>query len=239
MLKAILFDKDGTLIELGETWDEPSVEVVDLLLGRKVLSATERKRMDRLLGINESRTGLIPNSLFATGSIEEQADILAEYLNEDPKELAHFIESHYLNYIQHAKMPAKLMSGSIEVLKALAKDYILGVVTNDNRSITMVTLERTGLLDYMSFVACADDFGPKPKPDALHVFAQEYEVSLDEIAYVGDSSIDMAYGQLTQAAIGLAIDDAHLAHLEEADYIIRSLEELPEIIRRIEERLEK
>lgn len=228
MIKAIILDKDGTLIELGRTWDQPSIDATNDLLAQSTLNEEEKEAFRKHMGIEGD--AIVPNSIYAAGSIEDQAKEFAKILDKSTTEIEDFLENAFLDYVKGNGEHVQVMAGAENALEALKDDYILAVVTNDNQRIAQETLKLANLDHYFEFVAGADDFGPKPNPAALHEIARRFDIRLDEMVYVGDSTVDMQYGKFTRASIGLAIEEDHLSHLKEADYIIKHFDELLETL---------
>lgn len=224
MVKAIILDKDGTLIELGQTWDKPSVDATEYFLDQADINEEEKAAFRLHMGIDGDK--ILPNSLFAAGSIQDQAKEFMKISSKSQDEIEAYLENVYLEYVQGHSEHVQMMEGVVEALDALKEKYILAVVTNDNYRIAVETLRLAGLDGYFEFVGGADDFGPKPNPAALFEIAKRYNIQLDEMVYVGDSTVDMRYGKHTRGSIGFAPDEAHLEHLSEADIIISHFDEL-------------
>lgn len=229
MLKAILFDKDGTLVELGDTWNQATVEIVNQLVSESDLSANDQETFKQSIGVTP--TGIISNSTVAAGSIDDQAEAISQVLSHPVKDIAERIEAHYHDFVQNRLSKVSIVAEAVEVLQELkAKGYFLGIITNDNRSITHAMLKKAELLSYFDFIACADEYGSKPDITSLKVIERDFNIPLNKMIYVGDSSVDMIFGSYTHAAIGLALEADHHTHLHEADYIISSFSELIPII---------
>ena len=236
MIKAVLFDKDGTLIELGNTWDKPTIGMMRDLFSESDLSQDEQDQLAFAMGIKEDWSGIKANSIFAAGSIYDQAAYLEPYLSWSIPEIEDRMEASYLKYLQEEEVMARLTPGSAEALESLKDDYVIGLITNDNYVFARQMLENLGVLSYFDFIGCADQYGPKPNPRALHEIAKQYNIGLSEMVYVGDSALDMTYAKPLAAAIGyLENEESHL-HLTEADYLLDHMSDLPQILEQINQK---
>lgn len=236
MIKAIIFDKDGTIIDLGNTWDEPTIHAMDVMMQLTDLSSEERTAFKRKMGVEA--TEIVANSIVAAGSIHEQSVFLSQVVPLPVTEIEQKLEQLYYDAISASDVTLDVVAHVESILSELKGKYLLGLVTNDNRRITEATLNKTGLNKFFAYVASANDFKPKPDPSALYDLKEKHGVDLNEMVYIGDSSIDMEYGKLTKAAIGLALDPSHQEHLTQADYIIESFKEIPAIIEQINMEME-
>ncbi|UUX32980.1 HAD family hydrolase [Fundicoccus culcitae] len=234
MLKGIIFDKDGTLVELGNSWDQPTIEVVNILLEETDLTENEKKAFKLSIGVTD--TAILSNSTVAAGSIEDQAKAISLVLPLSVAEISERIESYFMDYFKGRQDPIPVIDGVVESLETLKdQGYFLGVVTNDNQKLTDMMLTRAGLISYFDFIGNADQYGSKPESSAFDVIHANHGIPPHELVYVGDSSVDMEFGAKTKAAIGLALEDEHLDHLKEADYIIRSFTELIPLLSKLNE----
>lgn len=229
MIKAIIFDKDGTILELGATWDEPTVTAFNRLMELTDLTNAEATTYGEKLGIVDGK--ILPNSLFAAGSVLEQAEELSTVVPLSVDVINDSLEQEYLNFARVADVKTLIVEGTEELLKYLKdQNYIIGLVTNDQRNITHVMLESSELISYFDFIGGADEYHAKPNPAALHEIAKRFDVTFDEMVYVGDSAVDMEYAKNTAAGIGVAFEEAHRSHVQEADYIVTELLQIPQIL---------
>lgn len=228
MIQAIIFDKDGTLLQLGDTVTEPAIEIVEKVITRSGVSVDEAEAFRQKMGIVNG--DLLMNSLIIAGSIEEQAEAIAELCQIPKDEAVEELESYYFDYVSQLDLKSQLMPDALEVVRQLSKDYTLGLVTNDHFSITTLTLERTGLAPYIKFVGCADQYPAKPDPAAINDFSKQYNIPIEDLVYVGDSYVDIQYGKQTGAAIGFDLGEGGQDYLSQADYVIKGLKELPSVL---------
>lgn len=234
MIKAVVFDKDGTLIELGQTWDEPTVKMMREMLKLTKLGSEEQADFAYAMGINKDWTGIIPNSIFAAGSIHDQAEKLSSVIDLPISDIEDKIESYYLQYLETRDLQAKLSPGVEEMLKSLKDKYKICLVTNDNYNLTILTLGKLNILQYLDFIGCADQYGSKPNPSALHEISRQFNISLKEMVYIGDSSLDMIYGKNTLSSIGYIEDIKQQDYLSEADYLIEDFTQIEDVFEDIE-----
>ena len=83
--------------------------------------------------------------------------------------------------VRHA---VELYEEALEVLEALARDYVLGALTNGNADIY-----KTDAGEYFDFAFLAEDIGAsKPAPDMFHAAVEQAGVAPDRIAHVGDNA---------------------------------------------------
>ena len=78
MIKAILFDKDGTLLEYTEGWVDSIVEFLE----EKTIDEGKRKKLFKEIGIREDG-GVEENSILSSETAMDLAIIFSKYLDED------------------------------------------------------------------------------------------------------------------------------------------------------------
>ena len=63
-----------------------------------------------------------------------------------------------------------------------------------------------GVEDMVSFVRCGDsDCRKKPNAEAIRQFCEEYEITEDEVAVVGDTLIDMEFARNGKVGYSIAL----------------------------------
>lgn len=153
------------------------------------------------------------------------ADVSMAFLFEDEETLlkaqAFRKQMTYMPFIRHMRMEPHLR----ELLDNLRPKYKTAVASNRTDTMNRV-LEIHGLEGMFDLVVSAMDVArPKPFPDELLKILEHFDAAPEEVVYVGDSSVDEAAAKAAGIAL-IAYDSPGL----DADYHIRSLKEIEEIL---------
>ena len=224
-IRAILFDKDGTLLDFDRTWG-PAVEAVlrhfaggNAGLYRQLCAVSGL--VDGARFLPESPLIYEPTNLFAA----RWAKLLGR-----PADAAFFAETdRLLREATTAHLAA--IGDPRSVLGELAgRGYRLGLTTNDAEASARAHVQKLGLERMLAFVAGYDSgFGSKPAPGPVLAFAAAVGVSVGEIVVVGDTALDAAMARAAGARAVLVLtgprssDDAPRA---KADAVIASIAQL-------------
>ena len=98
-VKAILFDKDGTLTNIDNLWVEPTEMVIRKILKQHIKedSPITIEQTLELLGI--VRGEIIPNSVIASGTVEDMLDEIGKYFPIDKTALYDEVLQDFRNYL--------------------------------------------------------------------------------------------------------------------------------------------
>jgi phosphoglycolate phosphatase len=200
-VRAILFDKDGTLIDFQRTWG-PATDAVlahfangdrtiynSLAAVSGFIVAEQRFRSDSvLIGGNTSDFGTAWARILGRSAT-------TEFFSEIDRCFSAFCLIHLAP-----------IGNPVVVLTALhQRGYRLGIATNDAQAGTRAQIERLGIATVIEFVAGYDSgFGAKPSAGPVLAFARAIGVDPPEVAVVGDSIHDLAAARAAGAiAVGL------------------------------------
>ena len=231
MIRAVLFDKDGTLLDYARTWSPINREVALLA------AAGDPRLADTLLEIGGQcpATGAVrPGSPLAAGTHDEIADVFAAHLGAaTPPALAAAIAD---TFAAGGARHAVLVDDAIATLTRLAAaGLILGVASNDTALGVEASLGRHSdiLARFVFLAGCDSGYGAKPGPGMALAFASAVGLAPGAIAVVGDAIHDLEMGQ--RAGLGLKIGvtggtsaAADLAPF--ADHVIDRLGDLVELL---------
>ena len=124
----------------------------------------------------------------------------------------------------------KAYQDEVEVLKALKDNgYLLGVVTNKGRPLTIYSLELCGIDKLFDVVVSADDVS-NPKPDPTGVYDAMKKLNIEnkeDVLYVGDNDID--YFTASNAGVDAMLvtwGPREIKCLDKAKYLAKSYNDM-------------
>ncbi|MDF3382621.1 MULTISPECIES: HAD family hydrolase [Sulfitobacter] len=184
-VKALLFDKDGTLFDFAATW-EPWAEAFLLRVceGDRGLAA----RVGADIGFDLATRRFAPDSIAIAGTPHEVVDALVPHFPDLlPADLLDIINAEASAAPQREAVPLK------PFLQGLRdRGLRLGVATNDAEHPARAHLLAAGVVDMFDFIAGFDSgHGGKPSPGQLHAFAAHVNLPAASVAMIGDSVHDL------------------------------------------------
>jgi len=184
MIKAVLFDNDGTLVDT-----------------RDILLASMRYTMETVM--HEDLTDEELLALVGT-PLDAQMVHFAHGDQEKGKELARVYRAH--NKVVHDEC-IKAFEGMPELLAELQNRGIaMGVVTAKLIDLCKHGLDLCGILSYMDVVVTPDTYPEvKPNPGPVLYGCEVLGVKPEECLYVGDSPYDMQAGNAAQCPTAAAL----------------------------------
>lgn len=204
-IKAILFDKDGTLVDFRATWI-PAYRAVAALAAEAAGEAAVADRLLRLTGYDPATDVLDPGSLLASGTTAEICDLWAREAGAtDFEGLAGRLHTSMEHHATHCAVPA--CDGLPALLARLkARGLVLGIATMDSESVARATAEALGLTDNLDFICGYDSgYGVKPDPGMIFAFCIVNKVTPEQVMMVGDTDRDMAMARAAGAGLAVGV----------------------------------
>jgi HAD superfamily hydrolase (TIGR01549 family) len=193
MLKAIILDMDGVLINSHDAW---------FVMFNKALSHFENKTITKK-EFDEKAWAKNFHETSRNYFKVPMKDIL-DYFNT--------IEKIFIDNVME-------FSDTKSALKDLRKKGLkLTVATNTHSFLAKEILKKVGLINFFNFIVCGDDVkNGKPEPDMLFKTLKELKISKNEAIFIGDTIWDkIAAENAGIRFIGFGIDgDKRIGKLEE------------------------
>ena len=228
MIRGVLFDKDGTLLDFEATWRGFVREVLeDLAPGDARLQA----RLGAAAGFDTGTGRFLPGSALVAGSTAEVAAVWAPLL---PGRSAASLERE-----ANARAAAMLAAGPAAAVEDLpgfldtlrARGVALGIATHDSEATARAHMAALGALDRFAFIAGYDSgHGLKPGPGMVRAFCRAAGLAPAAVAMVGDSLHDLGAGRSAGAGlvVGVLTGPATAEELApHADVVLSSIADLP------------
>jgi len=213
IIKGVIFDLDGTLIDSLETYCMAFNHIVERY-GLKPIDIRE-----------------ISDFLNQFISLEQLLEKL--YPSLGPDEIQDFMLEMRKEFIALAKHHITLKPDAREVLISLKdKGMKIGVATGrmSRGDGKWRELKNLGINILIDTVVTAGETKPKPDPASLIKCAEQLELSLDECIFVGDSTVDVMAGKnagVKVIAIPSGVASREQLSEEKPDFFIDCLSDLP------------
>lgn len=225
MIRGILFDKDGTLVDFNATWLGPYQRACRYVAEIAGAPGTESVLMERG-GYQPDNGTWSADSLLSSDSNDQ---ILAFFEREAGCRLS---ASQVLRLRQFFSYDRIRAVPAVENLNKLMESFrtrgmILGVATMDDEANARGMLEQSGILSCFDFVCGADSgYGVKPDPGMVLAFCRECGLTASEICMVGDSPRDLMMGKNAGAALSVGVLTGAHGREELCGYADRVMEDI-------------
>lgn len=201
VIRGILFDKDGTLLDYAKSWLPVNRELAAFA------AAGDADLADHLLretGMDPETGHVVPDSLLAAGNTREICEgLIKAGARRDFEEMVTHMDGLFASAASRA-VPVTDLKAYFERLHG--KGYKLGIASSDNERSIRHTAERFGFAHLVHYIVGYDSgHGSKPEPGMVLGFSAATGIDVSEIAVVGDNNHDLHMGQRAGAGLKVGV----------------------------------
>lgn len=234
---AILFDKDGTLLDFDAFWVSVSVKALEEVLAHFHCPHVPINEILEAFGVHDGVTDI--DGVLCKGTYRQMGELVHGVLHSygctaDVEEVVKTV-IHAYNRNADSGTIQPTSAGLAEVLAALKKRGIkLAVVTTDNEQITRKCLKALSIESLFDEIYTDDGHTPtKPDPFCALDFCQKYGVLPEHTCMVGDTMTDVKFARNAGMPVVILAKTPKSRErmMPVADQVVSDLSELLDLIR--------
>ncbi len=241
MIRSLVFDKDGVILDLVATWFPVMQALADYTLTLQpetVASGLTRADLLDAVGVDDASGHINPFGVFASGSFR---DIQVAWQALLPADMATLVENEGYQ-AKMRRLVRELVHGN-EVPKGdvatplnqlISAGFRIALLTNDSEESARYGLEQLGILELFDPVIGADSgHGGKPEPHGLLHCIAAHGATPEEALMIGDTNADFVAARAAGVADFICIADSpnERPHANiSVENVISRLSDLPDLL---------
>jgi phosphoglycolate phosphatase len=228
--QAIIFDKDGTLIDFDFMWGSWTLQLAERL--QMITNLDAREALCFVYGYDPVRKKILRDGKLTCTPMWRLRQMMIEVaqslgLTEDHAQCV--VEEAW--FVPDPIALAKPFTDIHKLFSNIRKHSIkIAIATSDDRYPTEAMLGASGVADLVNTMVCADDgIQAKPAPDMVTTICERMEVDLYKTLVIGDTVADMQMARAAGAGyvIGVLSGVGSLGNLTPlADMLIDTVDSL-------------
>lgn len=242
MIKGVLFDKDGTLIDFFSLWLHAAMEVVPCFIKENKLDESGELTEYILEALGVKNKAVDPAGPLAYKPYREIAEEVCAALENknifmDREVVKEQLEIMFNESVTGENAEISQFTDVRKMAEQLKnRRMYIGLATADTLTSAQNCLETIGVSDLFDYVGADDGVKrPKPEKDMFVEFQNRFGLHPKEIAVVGDTYNDMVFAR-QNGGISVGVLSGVSGRKDfhgEADYIIESVKELTGLLEQI------
>lgn len=227
MLRGILFDMFGTLVEYNASRTEQGFHATHTLLRANGIDVSYATFLERWCAISERLDEEIAQSGLEYSMERVAADFL-EDLGRSPTEP--LVTQVKVSYVREWSTSVRPIPGLPQLLTELAVTFRLGVVSNTHDAqVVHDELKRSRIHDRFPVIVTSIEHGRrKPHPSIFEAALAGLELPPSEVLFVGDN-LDADYRGALAAGMPAVLIDPKDVHRAAAQHTVRSILDLRDL----------
>jgi phosphoglycolate phosphatase len=228
--QAIIFDKDGTLIDFDAMWGGWVLylaEQLQLVSGLNVCNT-----LCEAMGYDRASKKVLAHGRMAASPMAQLYQLTIEVMQSQGMSESAAKRAVKEGWcIPDPVALAKQFTDTRALFNSLHKQNIrVAIATSDDRAPTQALIEAFDIEEFITTMVCADDGIPaKPEPDMVLAICKRMQVDPSKVMVVGDTTADLKMARAAGAGLVVGVlsgvsSSSDLIH--HADVLIESIDEL-------------
>ena len=230
--QAVIFDKDGTLIDFDFMWGTWTLQLAERL--QSVTNQDAREALCASYGYDIARRKILPDGKLTCTPMWRLREMMIEV--SQSLGLSHVQAQYAVEEAWFVPDPVTLAKPFTNVHKLFTniqrRGIKIAIATTDDRGPTEAMLRAFGVIELVDTMVCADDgVQAKPAPDMVTTVCARINVDPRKVVVVGDTVADMQMARSANAGfvIGVLSGVGLLQHLTPlADILLDTVDTLQE-----------
>lgn len=204
--EAIIFDKDGTLIDFDAMWGGWTIHLAEQL--RLVSGLDIREALCQAMGYDETNRKVLPHGMLASNPMAKLYRLTVEVMQSqglNAAEAERVVEQGWC--IPDPVILARQFTDTRALFASLhGRGIKIAIATADDRAPTQAMIEAFDIEEYISAMVCADDGIPsKPAPDMALTLCERMRVNPAKTMVVGDTVSDLKMARTAKVGIAVGV----------------------------------
>lgn len=235
-MEAVIFDKDGTLIDFDAFWLNMSVKALTDVLDRTSLQDIPLSEILEPFGVRNGVTSI--EGVVCKGTYAQMGETVYNVLKRHGyqgtlPDTVKLVEDMYVKNADAGKLlpTCRNLKETLQTLKD--RGIKLAVVTTDNREMTLKCLNALGVAELFDAIYTDDGTLPtKPDPACAEDLCRRFGLKKEKVLMVGDTMTDVEFSQNAGLSmIGVAKTGENKQILRRhIDTVVPDVSYLPELI---------
>lgn len=228
--QAIIFDKDGTLINFDAMWGGWTIHLAGQL--QQVSGIDIREALCNAFGYDQASKKVLAHGILASNPMAKLRRLTVEVMQAQclsENEAERVVEQGWC--IPDPVLLAKPFTDTRSLFASLhSKGIKIAIATADDRAPTQSMIEAFDIEEYIATMVCADDGIPsKPAPDMVLTLCERMKIDPAKTMVIGDTISDLKMARASGAglAVGVLSGVSSARDLApHADLLLESVDEL-------------
>ncbi len=204
--QAIIFDKDGTLIDFNAMWGGWALVLADQL--QQASGINVRDALCNAFGYDQSAKKVLAHGMMAASPMGKLRQLTVEVMKAQglsAEQAERIVEEGWC--IPDPVISAKQFTDTWTLFSNLHRQNIkIGIATSDDRAPTQAMIEAFDIEDFITTMVCADDGIPsKPAPDMVTTICQRLSIEPSKVMVIGDTTSDLKMGRAAGAGLVVGV----------------------------------